>query len=181
MRNFVCIGVVALMGATGCKASLKMGKQPDPEPVAEPAPPPPEPPAPEPPKLTMVDPPDVHLVGDHITIDKKIHFANDSDVIQEDSFELLDHIAEVLKNHKEIQTLHVIGHTSSVGDDAHNMDLSKRRAAAVMKALQDRGVEQTVDSKGAGETQRTCKEETDDCHQQNRRVEFKVEMEEAGA
>ncbi len=176
-RNFVCIGFVALMGATGCKASLKVGKQPDPEPVAEPAPPPPEPtPAPEPPKLAVQDPQDVHLVGDHIQIDKKIHFATDSDVIQEDSFELLDHIAQVMKNHKEIKTLHLIGHTDATGDASHNMDLSKRRAASVMKALQERGVEQTIDAKGAGQTDPICKEATKECNDQNRRVEFKVDM-----
>lgn len=176
-RHFVCIGFVALMGATGCKASLKVGKQPEPAPAPAPEPPPPPPaPAPEAPKMVVKDPQDVHLVGDHITIDKKIHFATDSDVIQEDSFELLDHIAQVMKNHKEIKKLHVIGHTDATGDAAHNMDLSKRRAASVMKALQERGVEQTIDSDGKGKTEPTCTESTKECHEKNRRVEFKVDM-----
>jgi len=176
-RHFVCIGFVALMGATGCKASLKVGKKPEPPPVEEPAPPPPEPtPAPEPPKMAVADPPDVHLVGDHIKIDKKIHFATDSDVIQDDSFELLDNIALVLKNHEEIETLHVIGHTDATGNAAHNMDLSKRRAASVVKALEERGVTQTLDSDGKGPTEPTCTESTKECNTANRRVEFKVEM-----
>jgi outer membrane protein OmpA-like peptidoglycan-associated protein len=167
------------MGTVGCKASVKIN-QPEPEPVAEPAPPPP---APEPIAAEPVpeDPSDVHLEGDHIVIDKKIHFATDSDVIQEDSFELLDHIATLLKNHEEISTLHIIGHTDKTGSAAHNKDLSQRRAAAVVKALEERGVTQTMDSRGAGPDEPVCEETTAECNEKNRRVEFKVEMAEKDA
>ena len=47
-------------------------------------------------------PADVHIEGDHITIDRKIHFESDSDVILADSNDLLDHIADVVNHHPEI-------------------------------------------------------------------------------
>lgn len=122
------------------------------------------------------DPPDVHLEGDHLRIDSRIHFAFDSDEILDDSTEILDHVAEFLGNHPEITGLHLIGHTDSVGDDAHNLDLSTRRAAAVERALRERGVTQILDSRGAGETAPLCHEDTEECHAQNRRVEFAVDL-----
>ena len=123
---------------------------------------------------TYVDPPDVHLEGDHITIDDHIHFAHDSDEILADSSQLLDHIAEFLQHHEEITALHLVGHTDSTGTAEHNMDLSTRRAAAVRAALEQRGVTQPIDSRGAGMTEPLCQEDTEDCHQRNRRVEFQV-------
>ncbi|MEM9876032.1 MAG: OmpA family protein, partial [Myxococcota bacterium] len=116
------------------------------------------------------------LEGDHINIDKKIMFETDSAVIRPESNELLDNIATVMKNHPEIETLHVIGHTDSTGDDNHNMELSNKRAEAVMTALKERGVEQPMDHRGAGETELTCSDETPECHDANRRVEFKVDI-----
>lgn len=136
------------------------------------------PPAPEPEPVAEApkkeDPSDVHIEGDHLTIDKKIHFETDSDHIMDDSSELLDHIAQALNNHTEFSTLHVIGHTDSNGGDEHNQELSEKRAAAVVAALKERGVKQEMDSKGAGETEPACEEDTDECHEQNRRVEFVV-------
>lgn len=124
---------------------------------------------------TYVDPPDVHLEGNRITIDDHIHFAHDSDEILDESSELLDHLAEFLQHHDEITALRLVGHTDSTGSAAHNMDLSTRRAAAVRAALEQRGVRQTIDSRGAGITEPLCQEDTDECHQRNRRVEFHVD------
>lgn len=149
------------------------------KPKTQPAPPQPEPaPAVEAePEAAAApeDPSDVHIEGDHLVIDQKIHFANDSDEILADSNEILDHIAQALANHGEFTTLHVIGHTDAKGGHDHNQDLSERRAAAVQAALAQRGVTQKVDSKGVGETEPMCSEDTDECHESNRRVEFIVE------
>lgn len=141
----------------------------------EPPAPPPEPaaePAPEAEPEAAPDPEDVHIEGDRLTIDRMIHFALDSDEILDDSTELLDHIAQVLKNHEELVKLDIVGHTDESGDHDHNQDLSERRAAAVVKALADRGVSQEMGSRGLGETEPLCEEDTDDCHEKNRRVEF---------
>jgi outer membrane protein OmpA-like peptidoglycan-associated protein len=155
-----------------CKPSTPAA--PPSEPVATPTAPAPEPaaaPAPAP----AADPGDVHIVGDHLEIDRFIHFAFDSHQILEDSFDLLDHIAQLLKNHPEIVKLHVIGHTDSAGSRDYNQQLSERRANAVVEALRSRGVTQTMDAAGKGMTQHLCTEDTDACHEKNRRVEFVIE------
>jgi OOP family OmpA-OmpF porin len=121
------------------------------------------------------DPSDVHLEDDHITIDDHIRFAFDSDEILPESSTILDHLATFLQNHAaEVPTLHVIGHTDAQGNAAHNRDLSERRAAAVVRALQERGVTITLQPIGRGHTQRLCTENTEACHERNRRVELLV-------
>ncbi len=121
------------------------------------------------------DPDDVHIVGDHIEIDRHINFETDSDVILADSHDLLDHIALFISHHEdEIAHLSIIGHTDAAGGHQHNQDLSERRAHSVLNALQERGVSIELDSHGVGETEPVCEEDTDDCHAQNRRVEFLI-------
>ncbi len=160
-------GVALAMSLVACSAKTPPPpQQPEPEPVAVA-----EPEA----EAAPADPDDVHIEGDHLTIDQKIHFAHNSDEILEDSNEILDHIAQALANHGEFSTLHVVGHTDASGGDAHNQDLSERRAAAVVAALGERGVTQTVDARGAGEAEPVCSEDTDECHERNRRVEFIVQ------
>lgn len=154
-----------LCAALACKPSAPA------EPPAEPV----EAPAPEPEPAAAADPEDVRIEGDHLTIDRHINFAVDEHEILADSFELLDHVAALLKNHPEIVKLHVVGHTDSAGGPEHNQELSDRRANAVVEALRSRGATQELDAAGKGETQHLCSEDTDDCHQKNRRVEFIIE------
>ncbi len=116
------------------------------------------------------------LEGDHILIERNVYFQHDSDVIVEGSNDLLDAIARVCEEHPEIARVHVIGHTDTNGDDAHNLELSERRANAVVRALRRRGVSQDLDARGAGETERVCFTDDDACHQRNRRVEFAVDL-----
>jgi len=121
----------------------------------------------------MPDPDDVRIEGDHLVVDGHINFAYDSDEILDDSSELLDHIALLLKNHAdEISHLRIVGHTDIDGGHEHNQDLSERRAAAVAQALVDRGVSAELEHDGVGELEPLCEEDTDECHAMNRRVEF---------
>jgi outer membrane protein OmpA-like peptidoglycan-associated protein len=129
----------------------------------------------EPAPAAVADPTDVHIEGDHLVVDRHINFAFDSHEILADSFDLLDHVASLLKNHAEITKLHVIGHTDSAGGAELNRTLSEKRAAAVMEALRSRGATQTIDAAGKGESEHLCTEDTEACHQKNRRVEFKIE------
>ena len=116
----------------------------------------------------------IRIETGQIKFDDHIHFASDSDEILPDSFELLDALAQTLKDHTEITALRVDGHTDSTGDDAHNLELSERRAAAVVTALTERGVSIPLQSRGLGETMPLCTDETDACHQRNRRVELHI-------
>ena len=170
MTRILSLVLIALaMGLVACGGSQETETTPEPA-TEEPAPEPTPEPEPEP------EPEDVRLEGDHITIDQKIHFATGSAEILEDSTNLLNHLATFLRLHNEIATLHVIGHTDDVGDDAANLQLSQARAEAVVAALRERGVSIDLDARGAGETEPVCSETTDECREQNRRVEFVVEM-----
>ncbi len=125
--------------------------------------------------VAEADPTDVHIVGDHVTIDGHINFGTDSDVILADSHTLIDHIALLLGHHTdEIGHLRIIGHTDTAGGHAHNVELSERRAAAVENALRERGVSIQLEHTGVGESEPVCEEDTDECHARNRRVEFLI-------
>lgn len=159
---------LCLLGAVlACKPAAPA--EPPAEPVTAPEP------TPEPEPAAAADPEDVHIEGDHLTIDRHINFALDKSEILADSFDLLDHVAQLLKNHPEITTLHVVGHTDSAGGADHNQQLSEERANAVVEALRSRGVTQNIDAAGKGESEHLCSEDTDDCHAKNRRVEFVIE------
>lgn len=63
-----------------------------------------------------------------------IHFDFDSDALRPESGQVLDEIAAALRAHGDWR-LDIEGHTDNTGAEAHNMDLSQRRAAAVKTAL----------------------------------------------
>jgi len=121
-----------------------------------------------------VAPVDVHVTANRITIDRHILFELDSDVILPESNELLDNIADTIVHHPEITSLQVVGHTDAAGGPVHNQELSERRAAAVVGALQARGVSIALEAIGKGETEPLCQDETEACNAQNRRVDFHI-------
>ncbi len=118
----------------------------------------------------------VEIRGNRIYVNQRVHFGHDSDEILADSFELLDRVAAVIGEHEEIVRVQVQGHSSVDGDDAHNLELSGRRASAVAEYLRGHGVGVEITSQGYGETYPLCREETEACHEQNRRVEFFVDQ-----
>lgn len=63
-----------------------------------------------------------------------IYFGFDSAVIRPESKRVLQEIAGILTRHPDWK-LQIDGHTDAVGNDADNLELSKRRAAAVKTAL----------------------------------------------
>lgn len=65
-----------------------------------------------------------------------IHFDTDSAVPKPSSKETLDEINKLLSDDENLNLL-IVGHTDSVGNYDFNLDLSQRRAAAVVKALVD--------------------------------------------
>ena len=70
-------------------------------------------------------------------------------------------------------SVEVGGHTDSQGDDASNLDLSNRRAAAVVTALGERGVPQwSMRAKGYGETRPIASNADEAGRARNRRIEF---------
>lgn len=67
----------------------------------------------------------------------------------------------------------VDGHTDSDGSDKYNLDLSKRRAQTVVKALEAKGVAKgRLSARGFGESSPKCDNTTPEGKQCNRRVAF---------
>lgn len=102
-----------------------------------------------------------------------VNFDTGKATIQKDSFPVLDEVVGVLKDHPEIKKIRVDGHTDSVGADAMNLDLSRRRAQSVKEYLIDKGIDpKRLDSKGFGETKPVASNDTALGRAKNRRVEF---------
>jgi outer membrane protein OmpA-like peptidoglycan-associated protein len=110
-----------------------------------------------------------------LEIQDKIYFATGKDVILPRSEGLIAQVAKTIERNPWIKKLRIEGHTDDVGKDDYNLDLSQRRAAAVRKALIDKGVgEGKLDSAGYGEQNPIDSNKTLDGRAHNRRVEFVI-------
>jgi OOP family OmpA-OmpF porin len=115
----------------------------------------------------------VRITKGKLEILEKIYFETDKDEIKAISFPLLDAIAATIKGNPQLTLLEIQGHADERGDDAHNLDLTERRAASVRRALDERNVEPgRLKSHGYGETKPICTQHNEECWSQNRRVEF---------
>ena len=101
-----------------------------------------------------------------------IYFDTDKATLKKESEKAITAAATLMKRYKDL-VLEVQGHTDSQGDDAYNMSLSKRRAAAVVDALVKEGIEKKrLRSKGFGETRPVADNSTPEGRAKNRRVEL---------
>ncbi|HKP58272.1 MAG TPA: OmpA family protein [Polyangiales bacterium] len=117
----------------------------------------------------------VRLTCEKIEIKDSVYFDSGKDRIQERSFTLLNQVAAVLQQATQIKRLRVEGHTDDKGKDSYNLELSQRRAAAVLRYLVERGIaEDRLASEGYGETKPITDNKTAAGRSQNRRVEFLV-------
>ena len=93
--------------------------------------------------------------------------------IKPESAGILREIAAILKENPGVK-VKIVGHTDTDGDDAKNLDLSKRRAAAVKEALaKNYGIEAArMETDGMGESSPVSDNNTTEGKAQNRRVEF---------
>lgn len=102
-----------------------------------------------------------------------VNFAKDSADIPEENKALLEQAAAILKNVPSNTKIEIGGHTDSDGDDAHNLNLSEKRANAVRAELVRLGVNSNVlTARGFGEAQPRATNETPDGRFQNRRIEY---------
>lgn len=180
---FPLVAVVGLsvVGSLGCHAEAKIGNA---EPKAATAPPPePPPPVKEEPKVEAPPPKAIKaigkakIVGSEIQIPGKVHFDTDKATIKEDkeTKEILQTVADVLKENAHITKLRIEGHTDDTGGSDHNHKLSQARSEAVVEWLAKAGVDKSrLEGKGWGEDHPLAKNDTKENKELNRRVEFKL-------
>jgi OmpA-OmpF porin, OOP family len=106
-------------------------------------------------------------------IARGILFDTDSDKIKPESAPVIKLIAQGLEKNPNLKLM-IEGHTDSVGDAAHNLDLSKRRAEAVRVVLMGQfNVDGSrLSSTGLGSTKPVDSNDTPQGRAQNRRVEL---------
>ncbi|WP_404370258.1 adventurous gliding motility protein AgmC [Corallococcus coralloides] len=117
----------------------------------------------------------VLVEGERIFILEKVYFATNKDIILPRSFPILKQVAAVLRANPQVELLRIEGHTDSQGNDAANLDLSKRRAASVKTFLVNEGIAaERLDSEGFGESKPVDTNKTAAGRENNRRVEFNI-------
>jgi OmpA-OmpF porin, OOP family len=102
-----------------------------------------------------------------------ILFDSGSDRIKPESYGALKDIAAVLTENPTVK-VKIIGHTDSDGDESTNLDLSKKRAAAVKESLsKEFAIDASrMETDGKGESAPADKNDTPVGKANNRRVEF---------
>ena len=106
-----------------------------------------------------------HRLGD-------VFFDYDRFQIRKDAMPLLDANAGWLRANGN-KTVLIEGHCDERGTVAYNLVLGEKRARATKKYLQDLGVAASqLQITSYGETRPFCKQQNEDCYQQNRRAHF---------
>jgi outer membrane protein OmpA-like peptidoglycan-associated protein len=105
---------------------------------------------------------------------KHIYFEFDKDELMPRSFVELNKLLKIMRENPKL-SIEIAGHTDSWGDDAYNIDLSRRRALAVENFLLEHKINKNrLHSHGEGEARPIATNDTDEGRAQNRRVEFMV-------
>lgn len=113
------------------------------------------------------------LLTDGKIVSRGILFDVNSDRIKPESYGALQDIAKTLKEVTDVN-IKIVGHTDADGDDAKNLELSKRRAQAVRDVLnKEFGIELSrMEVDGKGESEPIESNTTLTGKAMNRRVEF---------
>ncbi len=116
---------------------------------------------------------DYQLLDGLPTARARIHFATNSARLHPDASRLLDQYAIALQRGLSDAVVVVAGHTDSVGSQAHNWELSRRRAQSVKNFLTGAGVDpRRLVVKAYGESQPIASNRTAAGRALNRRGEF---------
>ena len=128
-------------------------------------------------KLTGINK-DATSTKNAISFNANISFKKNTAELETGSNVELDKVATMLTKNKDY-TLEIISHTDSKGDDADNLELTKKRSSAVKAYLASKGIAPTrMKPIGKGETEpkNKCKNKvncTDEEHAENLRTELK--------
>jgi outer membrane protein OmpA-like peptidoglycan-associated protein len=117
----------------------------------------------------------VRVTDTEVRLLHEVQFDTNEATLKPISDPILDETAQVLKEHPEILSVEVQGHTDERGTKLYNKRLSQRRADAVKQALVARGIEaDRLSTKGYGREVPREDNTTEEGRQKNRRVEFKI-------
>lgn len=113
------------------------------------------------------------LISEGKLISYGIQFDVNSDKIKQESYATIKEIAQVLKDNPTIN-IRITGHTDSDGEDASNLDLSKRRAVSVKNELVNTfGIDAArLETDGKGESMPVAPNDSGINKAKNRRVEL---------
>ncbi len=106
---------------------------------------------------------------------ERVLFATASDQPEPGAAAALADLAMLITQDAPDASMTVLGHTDTVGSDAYNIDLSKRRAVTVLRALVARGLNpDRLTAVAIGKRQPVADNATPEGRALNRRVEFLV-------
>ena len=109
-----------------------------------------------------------------IIVLKNIFFDTDKFDLKSESVSEIKVLESILKSNPSM-VLEVRGHTDNQGNDAHNLELSKNRASALVQALVSSGIsEKRFVAKGFGSTIPMADNTTEQGRALNRRTEIRV-------
>lgn len=107
---------------------------------------------------------------------RKITFEPGSAEIDTGGLEIVDKLAEILKDCQTVQ-MEIGGHTDSQGREVMNETLSQERADAVLNAIMARRVlTSNLTARGYGEANPISDNDTEDGREANRRIEFTLRL-----
>lgn len=108
-----------------------------------------------------------------VIILKGVNFDFAKDELLPSSASILDEAVSTLKRYPGLR-VEIAGHTDHVGSDERNLNLSERRAKAVMDYFVNHGVAaERLNMKGYGESEPVADNRTPEGRSQNRRVELR--------
>jgi len=112
------------------------------------------------------------VAENEIRITQKIHFEYNRAAVRQDSFPVLDAVAEIMKRYPDMH-FEIQGHTDNRGGADYNKRLSDQRAAAVKNYLVDHGIAaDRLTSHGYGLERPLVPNDSDNNRALNRRVQF---------
>lgn len=110
-----------------------------------------------------------------MVLPERVLFETASDQPARAADAMLDFVAQRIEHDVPAAEVTVLGHTDAVGADAYNVDLSRRRAETVLRALAARRLPPSqLSAVAVGKRQPIAENDTPEGRAQNRRVEFLV-------
>ena len=112
------------------------------------------------------------VMADGKFVTRGILFDVNKSTLKPSSMGVINEVAKMMQEHTDLK-FSIEGHTDSDGDEAHNLQLSEKRAAAVKEALANLGVDGSrLQVKGMGESVPVSDNTSPEGKANNRRVEF---------